>query len=187
MSTRRDFLISTFAVAAVPLIARAGALSKAPMVRVITESTCADTLNFAGRCGIHSYIVGRDPAEFLFELERDLRDKKIDLVYGLSRASTQFLVEQTANPYGYQTGYQGQHRYVDQHLVHTLSGSDKSIESVADRLELNARPWAVELADAVGVLAHSSAPTRRTTVSVPSRIPRDSSRHLVSWLLRSVG
>ncbi len=186
MSTRRGFLASTLAVTTVPLVARAGVLSDAPMVRIITESTCADTLRFAARFGIHSSVVGGDPAEYLFDLERDLRDHKIDLVYGLSRASTQFLVEQTALPHGYQFGYQGQHRYIKQRLLHSLSGTRESIDIVAGRLEWHTRPWAVELADALGVLGSSVAPTQHSEVSAASVIPKDSSRHLVSWLLRPV-
>ena len=187
MSTRRGFLVSTLAVATVPLVARAGSLGDAPIVRVITESICPDTLSFAARFGIQSNVVGGDPAEFLFDLERELRYKKVDLIYGLSRASTQFLVEQTAIPHRYRTCYAGQHRYVDQRLVHTLSGSCESIDIVTGRLQLNTKPWTVALADAVGVLGGSAALIDRSEFAVASKIPQDSSRHLVSWLLRPVG
>ena len=186
MSTRRGFLISTLAVAAVPVVARSGMLGTAPVVRVITESICADTSSFAQRFGIGSCVSGGDPAEFLFDLERELSNNKLDFIFGLTRSSTQFLVEQIAIPHGYRLTYHGHHRYTDQQLIHTLNGSRKSIDVAAQRLKINTDSWASDLADTVEVLQSSDKLTQQYEFKTARELPSDSSRHLVSWLLKLV-
>jgi hypothetical protein len=185
MTTRRGFLISTLALASTPVVARGATLGTAPVVRIITEAICADTRNFARHFGIHSGN-GEDSAECLFELERELIDNKLDRIFGLTRASTQFLVQQTAASYGYQTTYQGQHQYESEQLTHSLEGSRASIDIAAKRLTHHDGAWAAELADAMSVLGDSDALSEQRVFTLASDIPNDSSRHLVSWMLRSV-
>lgn len=184
MSTRRGFLVSTLAAVSVPLAARASMLGQAPVVRVITESICTDTLSFARHFGIHSKTTV-DPAELLFDLEHEIKHSEVNLIFGLTRASTQFLIEQTAIPHGYQTTYRGEHRYAEEGLTHSLSGSRESIDILAERLSINSSPWTSALADTVGILDGSRAPAQHHELTLTSAIPHDSSRHLVSWLLRS--
>ena len=187
MSTRRNFLASTLAFTTVSLAASAGVGEFAPKVRIVTEPVCLDTLHFARHFGIKSNHKSKDPAEFLFALERELRGSGIRFVYGFTRASTQFLVEQILAPHNYQICYRGRHRYVDKRLEHVLEGSLGPIDALTAGMKTTLQPWPLELAEAVEVLRDSVSIRQQSVFSVTAGVPRNSYGHLTSWLLRCVG
>lgn len=187
MSTRRDFLASTLAFTTVSLAAGAGANEFSPKVRIVTESVCLDTLRFARHFGVGSNHNSKDPAEFLFALERELRRSGTRFVYGFTRASTQFLVEQILAPHNYQICYRGRHRYVDTRLEHVLEGSLGPIDAVTAGIKKAVQPWPLELAEGVEVLRDSVDLKQQSVFSITTGVPQNASGHLTSWLLRCVG
>jgi hypothetical protein len=122
-----------------------------------------------------------DPTKILFDLKNELSHGGVDLIYGLTRPSTQFLVEQFAFPHGFGKTYEGQHRYMHGRLVHTLCGPDEPIDLLAPRLIRDPGIWARELADAIGFLGESVENPRERKFEVANEIPSGSSRYLVSW------
>jgi len=186
MPTRRDFLTSTLAVATLPVVAGGAVTDKQAVVRVIAESVCADSRSFADRFGVELQTAYVDPTKVLFDLEHDLGKGRVDLIFGLTRPSTQFLVEKIALPYGIEKIYEGQHQYTDGRLVHTLCGPKEPIDFLTPRLTRDPGIWARELAGAIGLLGESVENPRERKFEVASEIPSGSSRYLVSWLFRAV-
>jgi hypothetical protein len=186
MPTRRGFLSSTLAVATLPAVASGTVLDKQPVVRVIAESICGDTNSFANRFGMHLQSLCSDPTKVLFDLENEISDGGVDLIYGLTRPSTQFLVEQIALPHRFEKTYEGQHQYMDGRLVHTLCGPEEPIDLLTQRLTIDPGIWACDLADAVGLLGASAGGSRERKFEVANEIPSASSRYLVSWLFKAL-
>lgn len=184
MPTRRGFLTATLAVATLPVGAGGAITDKQAVVRIIAESVCADSGSFADRFGIELQTAHEDPTKALFDLDHDLGKGRVNLIFGLTRPSTQFLVEQIAVPYGIEKTYEGQHQYTDGRLVHTLCGSKQPIDFLTPRLTRDPGIWARELADAIGLLGESVEYPRERKFEVANEIPNNSSRYLVSWLLR---
>ncbi|HCU90460.1 MAG TPA: hypothetical protein DGR97_10975 [Gammaproteobacteria bacterium] len=187
MSTRRDFLASTLAFTTVSLAAGAGANEFAPKVRIVTEPVCSDTLHFARYFGVKRNHTSKDPGEFIFALEDELRGGGVRFVYGLTRASTQFLVEQILAPHNYQICYRGRHRYVNKGVEHVLEGSAGPIDSVTAGMKNTEQPWPLELAEGVDVLRDSIDLKQQSAFWVTTGVPQNISGHLTSWLLRCVG
>jgi len=184
MSTRRDFLFSSLVVAAMPVLANGARVCGDTVARVITESGCADTRSFAQAFDANAMPSGADPADVLFHLDDELATGKVDVVYGLTRSSTRFLVEQTATPYGYRLVYHGEHCYTPEGLQHSLNAAPGLLPPLMERFRNNSGAWTGELAQAMRSLGESTGMTTTRKALVAATAPGDSPRHLVSWLLR---
>ena len=184
MPTRRTFLqasmAATFALPAARVAASAPALLPP---RIAVDRHCADTALFAAQCA-DVVSIGDDPAAVLSALSDQHSGR--DPVFGLSRASQQFLIEHLAGEHGYRVVYRGVHDYRSGSLRHALSGPAALMPGFAHALRTSAAQWPVMLAGGVSLLARSTAieHTSRIAGAVPR--PADSAGYLVSWCLRPV-
>ena len=185
MSTRRDFLFSVLATAALPGAVGAAGFDRSNPVRVIAETACADARAFGGHFSLGKRTPSIDPRNFLFSLERELASERPTFVYGLTRESNRFLVEQCAGAYGYRRVYLGDHRYRKGGLLHCLEGGTTALDELARSFGRGPMRWTGILSQALPLLSRADPGTQRLEVFAATRRPADSSGHLVSWLLRS--
>ncbi len=184
MTTRRDFLFSVLATATLPRALGAVTLDPRDQVRVITETTCADVRAFGRHFSHSTRTPGIDPTDFLFSLERELAREGPAFVYGLTRESNRFLVEQCAGAYGYRRVYLGDHRYREGGLQHCLEGGATALDELKRGFAHSPKRWAEILSQALPLLSRPDSGTQRLDAFTASRRPVDSAGHLVSWLLR---
>ena len=184
MLSRRVFLLSAFAVSGLPLLSPV-AWSKddsAKKVLVLSENSCSDSSTFASCLPVTS--IEADPSLLLQEMDKSLREKEYEFVFGLSRDSNFVLIEQYAQQNAYRLHYHGSHQYHGNTLKHSLQGSRVLIESLSPELS-ESKSWASVLAQVPALTDYSDAQMLSHKIETRSITPADSSGHLVSWLFKS--
>jgi hypothetical protein len=183
MATRRAFLISSFAAAAVPGVAGALDSSMTRDARVFAEILCRDTQAFARACGCHTASDAHDPSAALFALEAELGDPGLRSIVGLSRASSQFLVEQIALRHRFELVYRGTHHYGAAGLRHTLTGPRPFTAPLLAALQVEPQRWPRALATAFAQRRGKGSECQRVTAHTAVVPPPASSLQLASWIL----
>jgi len=184
MTTRREFIATTFAAAAAPVSVLATSNATPMRLKIIGESVCADALVFSAQCRSRGELSGYDPAALLGEIDTELGESRIDAIVGLTRPSTRFLIEQSAARHGCFLTYHAHHRYQVNVLRHEIHAAAGAAAPLARRLEIENPAWARALAGSFDLLADSSQSVEIRTTTVPVPRPPEGPRHLVSWMLK---
>lgn len=167
-----------------PVATRASTAEISSTLRVVSEASCRDTRRFASEFAPDPSIPGVDPARLLFDLQRELRRGVLHAVFGLSKDSNAFLIEQAAAAHGYHSVFRAEHRYTAQGLCHRLKGSRPALDALQSRLVRAREGWAGALPDPWDLLSEDAADTACRHITVSAARPADSGGYLVSWLLR---
>ena len=184
MKTRREFLVSTAAVSALPTLISARPIGR--RVCAVGDLDCVDGSDFSRYFGAAARDPSVDPTAFLLELEQQLAVGELDVIVGLTRGSTRFLIEQIAMRLGYMTTYSGEHSYLGHHLFHRLNGHGGAVAQVSRQLRGAQVEWARELASSMEELAELGSASAHSEVTVDVSRPAGSAGYLCSWLLRRV-
>lgn len=183
MATRREFLVTTLALSALPPPLIAGSREGPATLQVISETLCTDGRAFSRSCDRSVATHDHDPATLLFTLEAGLASGAVDTIIGLTRPSTRFLVEQCAVRFGCAATYHAHHEYSPGTLVHALH-APAGVNSILKRRLLHTpRYWARTLANSLDVIATGTGPQESLTLRVPASHPARP-RHLVSWVFQ---
>ncbi len=183
MATRREFLVTTLALSALPPPLLAGTREAPATLQVISETLCTDGQAFSRSCDRSVATHNHDPATLLFNLETALASGEVDAIIGLTRPSTRFLVEQCAARFGCSASYHADHRYSSDTLVHTLHAPVEVNTILKRRLLHTPRYWARTLANSIDVIAAHGGSPESVTLRVPASRTTEA-RHLVSWVLQ---
>ena len=185
MLSRRTFLQASLSVSAVPLLSQladAEVLATTRKILVFAEDVCPDTERFARTVGATQ--IGSDPSEQLLRLQEMLASGDYDAVFGLTRNSNQFLVEQYAQTQRYYPSYKGVHEYNAQGLDHRLNGDSEVVAGLATRLVLSPAEWAATVAKSANLICRSCALTENQTVQTALARPEEGPGYLVSWMFQ---
>jgi hypothetical protein len=185
MLSRRTFLQASLSVTAVPLLSpltSAEALSAPLNILVFAEDVCPDSRRFARSLGARH--LGADPSEQLQALQATLASEEYDAVFGLTRNSNQFLIEQYGQAQRYYPSYKGVHEYNEQGLLHQLNGDKEVVAALADNLLASPSQWATAIAASAPLICRSCAPTISQVIQTSVSRPQESPGYLVSWMLQ---
>ncbi len=186
MLSRRVFLLSAFAVSGLPLLTRAAwsrGLSAAKVL-VLSENGCSDSSAFSS-CLPNTQIEA-DPSLLLQELDKSLRQKEYEFIFGLSRDSNFVLIEQYAQQNAYRLHYHGSHQYQGNSLRHSLQGNKEVLDSLSSKLSEN-NSWTRVLSQIPTMSDYSDEGMLSRQMQTGRKMPASSSAHLVSWLFKIRG
>ncbi|MDA0824737.1 MAG: hypothetical protein O3C28_20295 [Proteobacteria bacterium] len=184
MSTRRGFLISSAAVLAGPTHLHAQLLGK--KTRIVIDSNSPEGNLFSEYLLAPTTVIDLDPLNVLTALNDEFAKHDIDTVYGLTRGSNRFLIEQFARPNGYRMIHTGEHEFGNGQIAHTLTSTPSHVDDFAEHIVRSRANWPVEVARLLeSRTSHQDAPIRNNRV-VGLPISAGRVGQLCSWTLEKV-
>ncbi|MFT4585340.1 MAG: hypothetical protein ACI8XZ_005108 [Gammaproteobacteria bacterium] len=184
MYTRRGFLVSSAAVMAGPTLLHAG--PSGSRTRVVIDSSSPEGDLFSQYFRVPTTAIDLDPLSVLTELSGEFANHELDTIYGLTRGSNRFLIEQFAKPNGYRIIHAGEHEFGDGQIAHKLTGAPRSMDDLVEDIARASANWPVEVARLLESkkLDHE-APTNNDRV-VGADVPAGRVGQLCSWTLQRV-
>ncbi|NKB35747.1 MAG: hypothetical protein GKR93_01070 [Gammaproteobacteria bacterium] len=183
MLSRRVFLLSAFAVSGLPLLTSVASSTgySSKKVLVLSENGCSDSSAFASCLPVKP--IEADPSLLLQELDKSLREKEYEFVFGLSRDSNFVLIEQYAQQNAYRLHYHGSHQYQRNTLTHSVRGNKEILESLSSQLSGN-ESWTSVLGQIPTLSDYADESMLSGKIESIRSAPANSSGHLVSWLFK---
>ena len=185
MLSRRVFLLTAFTAASLPVLGYTGLTTKLrnKKIAVLSENDCFDTKLFYS--SLPSKCIDTDPGLALQELDRSMRRKEFEFLFGLSRDSNFMLIEQYALANSYQLQYHGSHKYDSHSISHSLSGNQEVIEALSQIVINEDETWSKTISQ-VPLLSSFDKPSMvNKIIRSGHRRPEGSPGQLASWLFRS--
>lgn len=184
MLTRRGFLLSAFSVSSLSLLPKAGITISSPNVLVVSEETCADTRDFVTH--LPTELLGDDPAVLIQKLETDLPLQTYDIIFGLTRDSNYFLIDQYLALSAYKPVYEGRHRYSKMSLMHEIRADKNTSAFLKERIQMKPERWTESLSQVPPLVFYSESSTDSMSIRVSCECPHDSPGQLVSWMYKRI-
>ncbi|MEM8936763.1 MAG: hypothetical protein AAGC77_10190 [Pseudomonadota bacterium] len=184
MTNRRDLLKAGLWAGAIPLAGGTAFAHREPaqkQILVFSETVCPETEVF-GR-DVHAHRLGADPSTEMFDLDAALKKGVVKAVFGLTRNSSQFLIEQVALAHGYYPTFKGVHAYDNGSLRHEITGARSDVLRLTDQIQNAPALWPQIIARNVPVLRAAHGAKEIARFQTPLRRPQQSPGYLVSWML----
>ncbi|MFT4561132.1 MAG: hypothetical protein ACI9BW_000872 [Gammaproteobacteria bacterium] len=175
MTTRRGFLVSSAAVMAGPSLVHAELAGSRTLVVIDSGSPEAEL--FSQYFVAPTSVLNFDPLNALAEMDGEFANHNIDTVYGLTRGSNRFLIEQLARPSGYRILYAGEHEFGNGQIAHKLTAPPSIMDNFAEHVVSAHGTWPVEIAP---------EPSTEIVRVVGAHVSEGCIGQLCSWTLQRV-
>jgi hypothetical protein len=150
---------------------------------VVIDSSSPEGKSFSEYFLAPTAVIDLDPLDVLTALNDEFAKHEVDTVYGLTRGSNRFLIEQFARPNGYRMIHTGEHEFGNGQIAHTLTSSPSHVENFAEHIVHSRANWPVEVARLLeSRTSHQGTPTRNNRV-VGANISAGRVGQLCSWTL----